>query len=126
MPFSHVQRSHELIEETARNGPWAAKLASWRRFDVRPLTWYIELLMGLGFEVDAWQTTYYFVLQGEDPVLEWVKGTSLQPVLSALTADEQSGFTKTYAARLREAYPPTPRGTVYPFQRIFLVAIRPG
>ena len=74
MPYSHVQRSHELIEETARTGPWAAKLADWHRFQVQPLSWYVELMLGLGFEVDAWETTYHFVLQGEDPVLEWVKG----------------------------------------------------
>ena len=77
MPFSHVQRSHELIEETARTGPWKDKLANWQRFQVQPLAWYVELLMGLGFTVDAWETTYYFVLQGQDPVLEWVKGCLL-------------------------------------------------
>jgi trans-aconitate 2-methyltransferase len=124
MPFSHVQRSHELMEETARQGPWAAKLAEWRRFQVQPLPWYIELMMGLGFRVDAWETTYYFVLQGADPVLEWVKGTSLQPILSVLSEEERLQFTSTYAARLREAYPPTPQGTIYAFRRIFFVAIR--
>jgi trans-aconitate 2-methyltransferase len=124
MPFSHVQRSHELIEETARNGPWASKLSHWRRFQVQPLAWYVELLMGLGFQVDAWETMYYFVLQGHDPVLEWVKGTSLQPILTLLDEAERSVFTQTYAARLREAYPPTPQGTLYPFRRIFFVATR--
>jgi trans-aconitate 2-methyltransferase len=124
MPFSHVQPSHLLLEETTRNGPWAAKLADWQRFQVQPLSWYIEMLMGLGFEVDAWETTYYFVLQGEDPVLEWVKGTSLQPILNRLADEERPEFTKQYAAKLRETYPPTPQGTIYPFQRIFFVASR--
>jgi trans-aconitate 2-methyltransferase len=124
MPFSHVQRSHELIEETARTGPWRDKLATWQRFQVHPLSWYVELLMGLGFTVDAWETTYYFVLQGQDPVLEWVKGTSLQPILTTLDDAERAEFTSTYAAKLREAYPPTPQGTIYPFRRIFFVAKR--
>jgi trans-aconitate 2-methyltransferase len=122
MPYSHVQQSHLLLEETAREGPWAARLADWQRFQVQPLAWYVELLMGLGFEVDAWETTYYFVLQGEDPILEWVKGTSLQPILNRLAEDERLEFTARYAARLRDAYPPTPQGTIYPFQRIFFVA----
>src|SRR5262249_7427301 len=34
MPYSHVQRSHELLEETAREEPWQAKLAHWQRFQV--------------------------------------------------------------------------------------------
>ena len=124
MPFSHVQRSHELMEETARNGPWQAKLARWQRFQVQPLSWYVGLLMGLGFSVDAWETTYYFVLQGQDPILEWVKGTSLQPILTLLDEFERAQFTSVYGAKLREAYPPTPQGTIYPFQRIFFVATR--
>jgi trans-aconitate 2-methyltransferase len=124
MPFSHVQRSHELIEETARNGPWQAKLAHWRRFQVQPLAWYIELMNSLGFSVDAWETTYYFVLQGRDPIVEWVKGTSLQPILTLLDDAERAEFLSRYAASLRQAYPPTPQGTIYPFRRIFFVARR--
>lgn len=124
MPFSQVQPSHLLLEETTRNGPWAQKLAQWRRFRVRPLPWYIETMTGLGFSVDAWETTYYFVLEGEDPILEWVKGTSLQPILNLLDDAERAEFTAVYAARLREAYPATPQGTVYPFKRVFFVASR--
>jgi trans-aconitate 2-methyltransferase len=81
--------------------------------------------MGLGFTVDAWETTYYFVLQGDDPVLEWVKGTSLQPILNRLDDDERPQFTQQYAARLRQAYPPTAQGTIYPFCRIFFIASKP-
>jgi trans-aconitate 2-methyltransferase len=124
MPYSHVQQSHLLMEETAREAPWASRLADWQRFQVQPLAWYVDLLMGLGFSVDAWETTYYFVLQGEDPILEWVKGTSLQPILNRLEQGERTDFTARYAARLRQAYPPTPQGTIYPFQRIFFVASR--
>jgi trans-aconitate 2-methyltransferase len=124
MPFSHVQRSHELMEEAARNGPWRDKLAHWRRFEVQPLTWYVELMTSLGFAVDAWHTTYYFVLQSENPVLEWVKGTSLQPILNLLEDAERADFLSQYATRLRDAYPATAHGTVYPFQRIFFVAHR--
>jgi trans-aconitate 2-methyltransferase len=125
MPFSHVQPSHLLLEETARTGPWAARLSDWQRFQVQPLSWYVELLMDRGFSVDAWETTYYFVLQGEDPVLEWVKGTSLQPILNRLEDQERTEFAARYAAKLRTAYPPTTQGTVYPFKRIFFVASRP-
>jgi trans-aconitate 2-methyltransferase len=125
MPFSHVQPSHLLLEETARNGPWAEKLAGWQRFQVQDLSWYVELLMDMAFSVDAWETTYYFVLQGEDPILEWVKGTSLQPILNRLDEDERPQFTQQYAARLRQAYPSAPGGTIYPFRRIFFIASRP-
>lgn len=124
MPHSFDQPSHLILEDIARTGPWADRLASWQRMKVKPVAWYAEMLMGLGFEVDAWETTYYFVLQGENPVLEWVKGTSLQPILTLLEAEEKVQFAEIYASRLREAYPATASGTVYPFKRIFFAATR--
>jgi len=124
MPHSFDQPSHLILEEIARSGAWAERLRSWGRMKVKPVAWYAGMLMDLGFEVDAWETTYYFVLQGEDPVLEWVKGTSLQPILTLLEPEDRQAFTAEYAARLREAYPATPKGTVYPFKRIFFVATR--
>ena len=82
-------------------------------------------VVDLGCAVDAWETTYQHVLHGADPVLEWVKGTALRPVLSTLAGAERDAFVADYAARLREAYPARPFGTVMPFRRIFVVARRP-
>ena len=124
MPFSHVQPSHELLEQLARTGPWASKLAAWHRFQVLPLDWYVGRLIDLGFEVDAWATTYYFLLPGENPVREWVKGTALQPILNLLDNEEQVAFLDQYSAKLKSAYPQGPAGTIYPFNRIFFVARR--
>ena len=45
------------------------------------------------------------LLRGPDPVLEWVRGTGLRPVLAALPADRVDAFEAEYAARLRQAYP---------------------
>ena len=87
---------------------------------------YAELLSGAGCEVDAWETTYVHILHGEDPVLEWYKGTGLRPVLAALDKDRAADFLAEYSTRLRKAYPPRPFGTVFPFRRVFAVAHRPG
>jgi trans-aconitate 2-methyltransferase len=126
MPSNFYARSHALLTETATDGPWAAKLAKgWRPLSVHDLDWYVRLLLSLGFRVDAWETEYHFVLQGDDPVLEWVKGTALRPVLALLDSDQAKSFTGEYARRLREAYPKEAHGTVFPFKRIFMVAKRP-
>jgi trans-aconitate 2-methyltransferase len=125
MPSNFTQPSHTLLEETARTGPWAEKLRPWQLQYVNPLEYYIEILMGLGFAVEAWETRYFFVLQGEDPVMQWVKGTSCQPILNLLDPQEQQAFCQTYAEALREFYPPAANGsTVFPFRRIFWVARR--
>jgi trans-aconitate 2-methyltransferase len=84
---------------------------------------YLEVLVDLGCRVDAWETTYCQVLQGPDPVLAWVKGTALRPVLDAL--EDPTDFLNEYGSRLRAAYPPGRHGTVFPFRRIFAVAAVP-
>ena len=49
-----------------------------------------------------------------DAVLEWMKGTGLRPVLSALDEEQQAEFVAEYAERLRAAYPQESFGTVLP------------
>jgi len=86
--------------------------------------WYLNVLAKLNFEVNAWETTYLHVLQGEDAALEWVKGTVLRPVLTKLTAEEQTTFLHEYREKLRVAYPRLSFGTIFPFRRLFVVARR--
>ena len=84
----------------------------------------MDLLARAGFEVDAWETTYLHVLHGDDPVLDWYKGTGLRPVLAALPSDQTALFLDDYRARMNEAYPAASYGTVFPFRRVFAVATR--
>jgi trans-aconitate 2-methyltransferase len=86
-----------------------------------PVT-YVRRMTELGCAVDAWETTYLQVLPGPDAVLEWMKGTGLRPVLSALDEEQQAEFVAEYAERLRAAYPQDSFGTVLPYRRIFVVA----
>ena len=43
---------------------------------------------------------------GPHPVLEWVRGTGLRPVLGVLDDDEREGFVVDYERELEAAYPP--------------------
>jgi trans-aconitate 2-methyltransferase len=85
---------------------------------------YAELLARPGYEVDAWETSYVHILHGENPVLEWTKGTTLRPVLAALDEEQSAGFLREYGERLREAYKPRTFGTPFPFRRVFTVLHR--
>jgi trans-aconitate 2-methyltransferase len=91
--------------------PWVAEPAD-----------YLERLVPHAATVDVWETTYVQVLQGEDAVLQWMRGTGLRPVLSELDEAEQVEFLEEYGARLRAAYPQRAFGTVLPYRRIFVVA----
>ncbi len=85
---------------------------------------YYRLLAPKAKSVDVWDTRYLHVLQGEDAVLSWIKGTALVPVVAQLGTDADT-FVAALKTRLREVYPREPGGeTLLPFRRRFVVALR--
>jgi trans-aconitate 2-methyltransferase len=125
MPRNHAAPSHTAMAETVRSGPWAARLAGVRGIvPVAPAADYLRLLAPRAASVEAWESEYVHVLEGPDPVMEWTKGTALRPYLDAL-GDDAAPFLAAYSTRLRAAYPPEPDGrTLFPFRRVFVVAMR--
>lgn len=124
VPANFSAPSHRLMRELADSARWRDRLAGVLRHGdaVAEPGEYLELLTGAGLRVNAWQTRYLHLLSGPDPVLEWVRGTGLRPVLQALPEDEAAEFSAEYAALLRQAYPARPYGTVFEFLRTFVVA----
>jgi trans-aconitate 2-methyltransferase len=125
VPGNFDEPSHVVLRELAASDRWRPLLGDVRlnRQSDDPAR-YVDVLSRAGCEVDAWETTYLHVLPGEDPVLEWYKGSGLRPVLAALDAGQQQAFLAEYGTRMREAYPRQPYGTVLPFRRVFGVARR--
>jgi trans-aconitate 2-methyltransferase len=77
----------------------------------------------------VWETTYQHVLPGASdshhPVLEWVRGTGLRPVLGVLSeGGEREAFLTEYESELESAYPRRDFGVLFAFSRIFAVAHR--
>ncbi|MET3805662.1 trans-aconitate 2-methyltransferase [Nakamurella sp. UYEF19] len=127
VPGNFNSPSHTLMRELAESDRWSEQLAGVLRHDntVDTAAEYAALLLELGLTADTWETTYTHVLDGEDPVLQWVRGTGLRPVLDLLDPAETAEFEAEYAARLRVAYPRTQAGTLFPFRRIFAVGHKP-
>jgi trans-aconitate 2-methyltransferase len=125
VPGNFDQPSHVILREMATSARWRSLLrdVELNRQAADPAD-YAELLAGAGCQVDAWETTYVHILAGEDPVLEWYKGTGLRPVLAVLDADQAADFLAEYGEKIRVAYPPGPFGTLLPFRRVFTVAHR--
>lgn len=127
MPMAHETRHHSLMREVAAAGPWAGALAGVGT--IAPLLEaeaYYTVLAELCGEVDIWATTYLQALQGDDAVLEWMKGTALRPCLAALPDEVmRSAFLGALGERLSAAFPERPDGmTLMPFPRLFLLARR--
>jgi len=128
MPRNFGAPSHVLLREVAATGPWSERLQPLLSAEpVGPPAWYYDLLAPGAASLDIWETEYLQVLEGEDPVLAWTRGTALRPVQAALHAEELAAFEAEYKERLRTAYPKRSDGrTLFPFRRLFIVACRSG
>ena len=127
VPGNFSSPSHLAIAALCESPRWSAQLSEARqRPDPVPdPATYAVVLLGAGLAVDAWETTYLHLLGGDDPVLQWVSGTALRPLLARLDAADTHEFTRELALRLRAAYPPGRHGTAFPFRRVFAVGHRP-
>jgi len=125
VPANFDQPSHQALRELAGSDRWRTRLAGvqFNRQAADPAQ-YADLLARAGFEVDAWETTYLHVLHGDDPVVDWYRGTGLRPVIAALPPEQADEFLADYRARMSEAYPAAPYGTLFPFRRVFAAAVR--
>jgi trans-aconitate 2-methyltransferase len=125
VPGNYDQPSHRALRELAGSDRWRPLLADVQlnRQAADPAT-YLDLLARSGCEADTWETTYLHVLHGDDPVVGWYKGTGLRPVLAALPPGQAAEFLADYRTLMTEAYPAADYGTVFPFRRVFAVAVR--
>lgn len=130
MPLSWGLPSHRLMREVLANGgPGGAPLGTdtlrqsvARKWVAEPEEYYDLLLDGTS-SLDIWTTEYLQVLEGREPVVEWVKGTGLRPILHDLDDRDRALFVAEYQQRIADAYPVRADGrTVYPFERLFIVA----
>jgi trans-aconitate 2-methyltransferase len=127
VPGNFDSPSHALMRRLAADERWAALLRGVVRDTdaVGTPESYASVLLGAGLDVDVWETTYVHLLHGDDPVLEWIRGTGLRPLLAALSPADASEYSRQLAAELRRAYPPGPHGTLFPFRRVFAVGHKP-
>lgn len=131
MPLSWSMVSHRLMRDTLSDGgPGGTAIGSeplrvaMARKWVEDADVYYDWLASRVTHLDIWETEYVQVLQGEDPVLEWVTSTGLRPILNGLNDTDREVFLNTYRQRLRTAYPLRADGrTLYPFRRLFIVAV---
>jgi trans-aconitate 2-methyltransferase len=118
--------SHTIGFEIAADPRWREALdGAIAEHPLLPPEAYLDLLLPTAADVDLWRTTYFHVLDGPDPVVEWFLGSFLRAFLSRLSEEDGRAFVDRYAEAMRAEYPARPDGrTVMPFPRLFLVARR--
>jgi len=127
MPDNTREPSHLLQREVAQSGPWASNPAirDAPRDDLPAVDAYYDLLKPACSGLDIWHCIYNHALAGPQAIVEWFKGSSLQPILSALEPARRDEFLGAYTEKIAGAYKPRVDGTVLlRFPRLFVVAVR--
>jgi trans-aconitate 2-methyltransferase len=105
IPDEHDSDSHVLMRRLADSARWQGKLrdAKYHVNHVAEAKTYAEVLIEAGLATDVWTATYLHLLEGAEPVLDWLRCTALPPLLAK----------------------PGPGGTLFPVRRVFAVGQRP-
>ena len=90
------------------------------------LPWYYDLLTKSGVNsLQFWETEYFQEMSDYQEIFDWVKGTGLRPVLSAMDAENQAKFTSAYVKAIAKEYPLQANNKILlPFRRIFMVGYK--
>ncbi|KAK4148558.1 hypothetical protein C8A00DRAFT_47607 [Chaetomidium leptoderma] len=129
VPDNHDEPSHRAMRETAASPPGANEP------DLDPIETPLEYYNALKPHcraVETWTTRYVHVMEDHGAIVEWAKGTGLQPFVNLLPAAEEAGgvdvreaFLEAYRQRLEKEYPRAEDGRVLlTYPRRFVVAFR--
>jgi trans-aconitate 2-methyltransferase len=127
MPDNTREPSHALQREVAASGPWAdnSEVKAAARGDLPAPEIYYDLLKPVCARIDIWHTIYNHVMAAPQAIVEWFKGSALQPYLSPLDAALREKFLAVYTEKIAAAYKPRFDGKVLlRFPRLFIVAVR--
>jgi trans-aconitate 2-methyltransferase len=130
MPANFDAPSHAILREVARSPRWRDAVGDRVLVDpVHAPARYLEWLAPHATSTDLWTTEYLQQLpargDGEHPVVAWIRGSALVPILGALNAAEREAFVADYASRVADTYVVRTDGSVlFPFRRLFVIARR--
>ena len=124
MPRNHGALSHTLMEDAIKASAWEEKIrGAHGLLPVPGPEVYYDILHSCVNELNIWESKFLQILEGDNAVAQWTKGTALKPYLDMLGKNERQNFFDDYSARVQRAYPKHADGkTLFPFCRLFIVA----
>jgi len=127
IPNNRGEPASRAVEDLLADPKWRTRLARAASLPAAEAPrFYDERLGALGFRVELWETTYHHRLAAASEIVEWLRGTTLRPILTTLPPQEASEFLASLKRRVLSAYPADSRGVIFPFRRIFFVGTRGG
>jgi len=127
MPDNTGEPAHIIQREMAESWPWPSDAPGppAGRDELLSPEAYYDLLKPICSRIDIWHSIYNHVMADARSIVEWFKGSALQPILSALDAASREKFLAAYTEKIARAYQPRVDGKVLlRFPRLFIVAVR--
>lgn len=131
MPNNFHSPSHQtIIKILQSNSPWKPLVKNLRygllSTPLYNLPWYYDLFIKCGMKfLQLWETEYFQAMENHQEIFNWVKGTALLPVLSAMDTANQTQFATTYVNAITKEYPvQTNNKVLLPFRRIFMIGTK--
>jgi trans-aconitate 2-methyltransferase len=127
MPNNFKEPTHTTAFEIIKsNKDWKSRFLSFLNHEpVHDFSFYYKLFSNGTNFINAWESTYFHLLSGTSPVVEWVKGSFLKPLLDQMPSEDKVKFLKIYTDKIAIHYPSQPNNTtILPFKRLFLVVTK--
>jgi trans-aconitate 2-methyltransferase len=127
VPMFEAMPIHAAIRAVAESDRWRSRLGGLASgLTLRDIDFYYDILGPIASRVDAWRTQYAHVMPSCAAIVAFVRSTGLRPYLDALPGDrERDEFIRGLVAECERAYPVRSDGkTLFPFDRLFVVAYR--
>lgn len=125
MPDNLDEPSHRLMDEVAREPPFAEAIgeARPRRHELLSPEAYYDALIPRCASINLWSTRYLHRLPNIDAIADWFASTGLKPYLDALPDSLRTAFRSRYVERLADCYTVRADGRVLlAIPRLFIVA----
>ena len=126
MPKTTTAPYHQCIRDVIALPKWRSKLKNANPHpDEYTAERYYEILRPMAANIDIWETTYHHILSGKNPVIDWMSGAGLTPILKQLDSAQSTQFLEDYTTAIQSHYPRQKSGeTLFAVRRIFIVAQR--
>ncbi len=124
VPLSHLMPSRKCMDEAISTLPESLRKTE-RKSTYLSAEFYYNALSRHTDKLNVWVTDYYHIMNGHEDILNFFRGTALNPYTEKLDEKECGIFLDRVLNNLKKAYPIQDNGKVlFPFKRLFMVAVK--
>ena len=125
IPINFEEPIHKIIQEVSGRDRWTKRFYNPRVFYSLKIEEYYDILAEISADFEIWTTTYYHRMKSHNDIIEWYKGTGLNPYLSVLNDHEKNEFTEEILCEIKKKYECRKNGEVIlRFPRLFFIATK--